>query len=279
MRNILILALLVFSDVPAMPEESLRELQSEELRRVYRENPAEDLQQLIMSEESREHMLQQALFYAGRVAPVDNRAYLFALAADLYHSLPPGPDPGGYEPGELGGKGDLMRQFQKRLGADRQGIEPDRDEEWETLLLTHKGQPDRLAAPVEIKYIQHYFREHIELDDFTEHASVAAEELSFSNPTHYAALRSYMDSMQHRIRSGIPPWEDLSIVPDEPDGRRDTTPTATVSSPAAKPAEPAAPAAAPVPEQASRLSPLVKLAIAALLIAGAALVISRGRRR
>src|SRR5688572_25521493 len=156
MRNIMILALLVFSGVSAaMPEESLRELQSEELRQVYRENPSEDLHQLIASEEAREHMLQQALFYAGRGRPVDNRAYLFALAVDLYHSLPPGPDPSGYEPGELGGKGEWKRWFQQWLGTNQRDIDPDRD--WETLLRMHAGQPDNLVAAIEIKYIRHYF--------------------------------------------------------------------------------------------------------------------------
>src|SRR5688572_18241869 len=155
MRNIMILALLVSSGVSAMPEENLRELQSEELRRVYTGNSSEDLQQLIISDEAREHMLQQALFYAGRGTPVDNRAYLFALAVDLYHSLPPGPDPSGYEPGELGGKGEWKRWFQQWLGTNQRDIDPDRD--WETLLRMHAGQPDNLVAAIEIKYIRHYF--------------------------------------------------------------------------------------------------------------------------
>lgn len=278
MRHILILALLVFSDVPAMPEESLLELQSAELRHAYRENSAEDLQQLAGSEEAREQMLQQALFYAGRGAPVDNRAYLFALAVDLYHSLPPGPDPSGYEPGELGGKGDLMRQFQNRLGADEQGIGQDRDGEWETLLRAHEGRPDKLVAQVEIKYIRHYFREHIELDDFTEHARLDAAELSFSNPTHYTALRAYVRAMQHRIRGGVPPWEALtdSTGSEKPDGDRETPPTAAGSpAPAAKTADSTAPLPTPVPEKTSRMSSLMKLTIAALLLVVAVVVMIR----
>jgi hypothetical protein len=272
----MILALLVFSGVSAMPEENLRELQSAELRQVYRENSSEDLQQLILSEEAREHMLQQALFYAGRGTPVDNRAYLFALAVDLYHSLPPGPDPTGYERGELGGKGEWKRWFQNWLDTDQRDIDPDRD--WETLLKKHEGQPDNLAAAVEIKYIRHYFQEHIQLDDFIEHARLDAQDLSLSNPTHYAALRTYVDTMRHRIRSGVPPWEE-SPQSDEPGDGRKTTPAATGSpDPSTKTAEPAAPFAIPGPEKKFGMSSLMKSALGALLImAIVAFLISRGR--
>jgi hypothetical protein len=278
MRNLMILALLVFSAVSvAMQEESLRELQSEELRQVYRGNSSEDLQQLIVSEEAREHMLQQALFYAGRGKPVDNRAYLFALAVDLYHSLPPGPDPSGYEPGELGGKGEWKRWFQKWLGTDQRDIDPDRD--WETLLRAHEGQPDNLVAAVEIKYIRYYFQEHIQLDDFIEHARLDAHDLSFSNPTHYTALRAYVDTMRQRIRSGVPPWEE-SLESDKTDGYREMTPAANGSPvPTTQPAEPAAPFATPIPEKASGMSLLMKLALGTLLIVAiVAFMIRRGRR-
>lgn len=283
MRNILILALLVCSGVSAMPEDSLRELQSEELRQVYRENSSENLQQLIAGEEAREHMLQQALFYAGRGAPVDNRPYLFALAVDLYHSLPPGPDPSGYEPGELGGKGEWLRWFKNWLGADQRDTDPDRDSDWETLLRTHEGRPDKLVASIEIQYIRHYFQEHIQLDDFIEHARLDAQDISFSNPTHYAALRAYVDTMRHRIRSGIPPWEDPTESPesDEPDDDREAVPAATGSPvPTTKTADPAAPFATPVPEKTSGMSSLMKLATGALLIVViVAFMIRRGRRR
>jgi hypothetical protein len=276
MRNILILALLVFSGVSAaMPEESLRELQSEELRQVYRENSSEDLQQLITSEEAREHMLQQALFYAGRGTQVDNRPYLFALAVDLYHSLPPGPDPSGYEPGELGGKGEWKRWFQNWLATDQQGIEPDRDTEWETLLRAHAGQPDKLAASIEIKYIRHYFQEHIQLDDFIEHARLDTENVSFSNPTHYTALRAYVASMQPGIRSGIPPWENPTESP-EPAG--ETVSAATGSPvPTISTAEPPASFATPAPEKTSRLSSITKLATGALIVAIVVFMIRRRR--
>lgn len=281
MRNIMALALLVFSGVSAaMPEESLRELQSAELRRVYTENSSGDLRQLTGSEEAREHMLQQALFYAGRGKPVDNRAYLFALAVDLYHSLPPGPDPSGYEPGELGGKGEWMRWFQNWLGADQRDIEQDRDTEWETLLRAHAGQPDHLVASIEIKYIRHYFQEHIQLDDFIEHARLDAEDLSFSNPTHYSALRAYVDSMQHRIRSGVPPWEDPTESPgsDEAEGGSEAAPGATGSPvPTAKTAEPAAPFATPPPEKTYVMPSLVKLAIGVLIGAIVVFAIRHGR--
>jgi hypothetical protein len=276
MRNIVLLALFVFPGVSAMPEESLRELQSEELRQVYREKSPETLQQLMVSEEAREHMLQQALFYAGRGKPVDNRAYLFALAVDLYHSLPPGPDPGGYEPGELGGKGEWKRWFQNWSGTDQGDSDPDR--EWETLLRAHAGQPDNLAAAVEIKYIRHYFQQHIQLDDFIEHARLDAGDLSFSNPTHYAALRAYVDSMRHRIHSGIPPWAENpeSEAPDD-DGK--TVPAATGSpARATTKAEPAAALAKPVSEKVSGLSLLMKSALGTLLIVAIVALMIRGGR-
>jgi hypothetical protein len=271
MRRLLILALFVCSGASSMPEESLRELQSEELRQVYRENSSEDLRQLIAGEEAREHMLQQALFYAGRRTPVDNRAYLFALAVDLYHSLPPGPDPSGYEPGELGGKGAWMRWFQNWLGTEQRDVDADGD--WETFLRTHAGQPDNLVAAIETKYIRHYFQEHIQLDDFIEHARLETEDLSFSSPTHYAALRAYVDTMQHRIRSGIPPWEYRTETPasDEPEDTREAVAVATGSPVATtKAAEPAAPA---------DNSSFMKWAPGVLLmVAIAAFVIRRGRR-
>jgi hypothetical protein len=277
----MILALLVFSGKSAaMPAESLRELQSEELRQVYRENSSEDFQQLIASEEAREHMLQQALFYAGRGMQVDNRPYLFALAVDLYHSLPPGPDPSGYEPGELGGKGEWKRWFQNWLGTDQQGIEPDRDTEWEALLRAHEGQPDKLAASIEIKYIRHYFQEHIQLDDFIEHARLDTEDLSFSNPTHYTALRAYVDSMQPRIRSGIPPWENPT---ESPESAKEAVPATTGSpAPTIRTVEPPAPFAAPAPEKTPGISSIMKLVIGALLIAAIVafiFMIRRGGRR
>jgi hypothetical protein len=274
MRNLMILALLVSCGVSAMQEESLHELQSAELRQVYSGNSSENLQQLIVSEEAREHMLQQALFYAGRGTPVDNRAYLFALAVDLYHSLPPGPDPRGYEPGELGGKGEWKRWFQKWLGTD-QDIDPDRD--WESLLRKHEGQPDNLVAVVEIKYIRHYFQEHIQLDDFIEHARLDAQDLSFSNPTHYAALRAYVDTMRHRIRTGVPPWEQ-NPEPDKSDGFEETTPA--TGSPMTQTSEPAAPFVTPIPEKASGMSLLMKLTLGTLLIVTiVAFLLRRGRRR
>jgi hypothetical protein len=268
MRNlsILILAWLVFSGVSAMPEESLRELQSEELRRVYRENPAADLQRLIASEEAREHMLQQALFYAGRNAPVDNRAYLFALAVDLYHSLPPGPDPTGYEPGELGGKGEWMRWFQNWLDADRRDIDQDDDRD-----RAHDARSDTPVATVEINHIRHYFQEHVQLDDFIEHASLYPEDLSFSNPTHYAALRTYVDSMQHRIRS------DAS---NEADEAGKAAPAAT-GSPVHATGAPgsAAPFTAPAPEKNSVMPSFMKWATGALLVVAIVFFMrKRGRR-
>jgi hypothetical protein len=267
MRNILILipAWLVLSGVSAMPEESLRELQSEELRRVYRESPAADLRQLIMSEEAREHMLQQALFYAGRNAPVDNRAYLFALAVDLYHSLPPGPDPTGYEPGELGGKGEWMRWFQNWLDTDRRDIDQDSDK-----VRAHDEQSDTAAASAEIKHIRHYFQEHIQLDDFIEHARLYPEDLSFPNPTHYAALRAYVDSMRHGIRS------DAS---DKADGAGNAAPTAT-GSPLHAPgaAGSAIPIATAAPEKASDMPSFIKWATGALLVVAIVLLIRRHGR-
>jgi hypothetical protein len=268
-------ALFVFSSVSAMPEESLHELQSEELRQVYRGNSSASLRQLIVSEEAREHMLQQSLFYAGRAAPVDNRAYLFALAVDLYHSLPPGPDPTGFEPGELGGKGEWMRWFQNWLGTNQGDIDPDRD--WETLLRTHEDQPDKLVALIEKEYIRHYFQEHIQLDDFIEHARLDAADLSFSNPIHYTALRGYVQAMQPRIGSGTPPWAE-SPEADEPDGDRKKVPAATGSpAPVKQTAESAAPA--PAPEQAAGMSTFMKLALGTLLIIAIAAVLIRGGRR
>lgn len=272
MRYIMISALLVFSGVSAMPEESLRELQSAELRQVYRENSAEDLQQLIAGEEARELMLQQALFYAGRAAPVDNRGYLFALAVDLYHSLPPGPDPSGYEPGELGGKGEWRRWFQNWLGTERRDVDP--EEDWETLLRKHAGQPEVLAAVIEIQYIRRYFQEHVQLDDFIEHARLDVADLSLSNPTHYAAMRGYLHAMQHRIRGGVPPWA-ASPEPDQPDGGAPAAPAATGP---AKMVEQAAPFATAAPQKTG-MSTLMKLAPGGLLAAAiVAFMIRRGRR-
>lgn len=293
MRSILVLVLLVFSGVSAMPEDGLREqLQSEELRQSYSQSSSEDLSQQIVSAEAREHMLQQALFYAGRSTPVDNRAYLFALAIDLYHSLPPGPDPSGYEPGELGGKGEWMRLFQYWPDTAQQDLYPDegigmemsleRDRDWESLLRVHEGQIDNLVASIETQYIRYYFQEHIELDDFIQHARLDAEDLSFSNPTHYAALRAYLDTMQHNIRRGVPPWEEPMESPesDEPDDDGEAVSGSQLKSvPMTEADEFAAPFETPVPEKTSVMSSLMKLMIGTLLIVAiVAFMIRRGRR-
>lgn len=292
MRSFMVLVLLVFfglSGVSAQPGESLSEqLQSEELRQVFSESSSEDLEQLIVSAEARENMLQQALFYAGRGEPIDNRAYLFALAIDLYHSLPPGLDPSGYEPGELGGKGEWMRRFRNWPGwgdfrSIEMPLETDRDGDWETLIREHEGegQFDNLVAAIEIKYIRHYFQEHVQLDDFIQHASLDVEDLSYSNPTHYAALRAYLDAMQHRIRSGVPPWE--SPESDEPDDDREAVPMTSgsplMSVPRTEADEFVAPLETPVPEKASGMSTLMKLAIGVLLIVAIVVLLIRRERR
>lgn len=295
MRNLIILILLAVTfGVSAAPEYKLREaLRSEELRQAY-EYIASDFERMTMDETARQEILQVVWSHANRSTPVDNRAYLFALAIDLYNSLSPGKDPTGYEMGEFGGKGDWRRQLQDKISGDhlrRQILsrmnpkpeEPLTDEEyWQFAVRMYEGQPESIAAFIEREYIAHYLRENIALDDFYEPAALEPWDLQLSSPTHYAELTEYMGRMRAAMESGTPPWQ-TTTQPNKAAARKQPAAAAVTTARVgrvdyAAEQEPALPDA-PQPNESDGVTVILWIVAVLLMLTIAVVLIRSGRRK
>jgi hypothetical protein len=188
------------SDVLAQKQDRLRQIPSADFRQsieIDSKYSGVDLFSNIADDPSkRESLLNSAWGIATSNSPVENRVYLFALAIDLYNSLPPGKDPAGYNPGEITGKGDKMNEIQGSLFY--RGGSP--QEAW----LRAVERNSELGK--ELAYIKYYLRERARLDHFSEPASLDPARLDLLNPTHYAGLKAFMDENRAALERDIPPW-------------------------------------------------------------------------
>lgn len=157
-------------------------------------------------------------------SPIDNRAYLFALAIDIYNSIPPdlqpdpqklAPDEDVYEPNLWPIKKQLY--FNKISTIDGNRSRRERTlEEKKRLLERFKRMNNptdaELAAYFEKKYLRQHIREQvalgkIHLDAQDAPASISPSELDIYQPKYYAELREYMETVQSLIDTLTPPWE------------------------------------------------------------------------
>lgn len=183
--------------------------------------------------EPRPNLVSTVWWLASKGSPVDNRAYLFALAIDLYNSIPADLLP---EPEELADGEDV---YEPNLWAIKSqlyfnqistidGNEPVSDVQ--TLEMKKNGlerfkkrlfkrfkenSPEanaRLTADLEYTYLRQHIREQVVLgniliDDQKAPASMNLSELNIYNPKYYAELKEYMTEVQPLIDKFIPPWE------------------------------------------------------------------------
>jgi hypothetical protein len=144
----------------------------------------------------RERLMQQAWGMANRSSPVDNRPYLYALALDLYNTLPPGAT---YIEGNLdGGKTYWSLMYIERFV---RSSEEDYKGDWRAIELGHSRRT------VEQLYIRQYLREHAEVDLYDAPPSLDPRHLNLQTPTHYAALTRWMAETVTARAEGVPPWE------------------------------------------------------------------------
>ncbi len=180
------------------------EIPSAELHELARVAP-ERFMNLHTSIEYRLDLLTGVWVRANRSHSIDNRAYLFALAIDLYNSLPPDlvpPEPPRESWPEEGDGPDLSpykEQWAKemyRFNINLKKPVKERNSQWAWMKQNLK--PKQFAVAIEVEYIKHFIRKQIEqgnivFDDRDAPASMDAEQIDILNPTHYQAIKTYVD--------------------------------------------------------------------------------------
>lgn len=179
-------------------------------------------------------LFQQAWGMATRSSPVDNRSYLFALAIDLYNTIPPDlmPEPREVDPNDLDDPNyhpPSEAPIKAQLVSSMRSINPQfkRPFEEESSYWTYakKLPSGQQSAMMEMVYLTRYIRDQIEQGNiaFDAHdalASLPPEKLDITNPTYYQPLREYMERMQPAILAGVPPWEAEKYLAMEQSGEK-----------------------------------------------------------
>lgn len=241
---------------------------------------------------------------ANKGSPVDNRAYLFALAINLYNSIPPDlqPELRELEPGEDVYEPNLrpikMQLYDDMVRID--GGKPFADEV--TLEMKKKGlerfkkrlfkrfkegSPEanaRLKADLEYAYLQQHIREQVALgniliDTQDAPASISSDELDIYNPKYYAELQDYMKKVQPLIDALTPPWEaeeQIEAITKQQAPAVVTKPQIpTVKSVPVQPTKPVIPKTEPAPDITDNRPWYLALGVLILLVAVGVLVRKR----
>lgn len=287
----MLLAMLMFVSFLALAEEIVIEnLPSAEVREMFNTAP-EAFSDLASSPEKRASLLSATWSRANRSLPIDNRAYLYALAVDLYNSLPAdvrpqprelGPDEDAYPPAMEPFKKQFYSEMKYLVNAKQETIN-ERDATWSR--WKNNFDDGKMLAASEKAYIKQYFRDqitqnNIALDASDAPASLEPKKLDITNPTHYPALREYMERMQPAIAAGVPPWEAekyLAMEQSEEKTKEQTPVASQQPTPITQPAKP--PADADASEAAEYKRWILILALLAIGVAVIVYILRRPRKK
>ena len=194
------------------------------------------LQGLNESLDKRLSIFIEAWLHASQGEPVDNRAYLFALAIDLYNSIPAdatpemrelGPDEDAYEPNLLPIKQQYYNNHIAQI--DGRGYKPESVELQKKLWDLMKedvfrrfeeGSPNaevHLKSHLETFYLNRYLREqiregNIDLDDPRSSTHSRARNVDLFSPTYYPMLAKYRARIDPLIMNLVPTWQGEQIL-------------------------------------------------------------------
>jgi len=219
---------------------------SNSLSQMYQDRVT-DLERLASDPRARERLLINSYGHAIHDSGADNRAYLFALAFDLYNSLPPGPPvhvlnehaEAGNPLTDASRKAELYSELQSAF----EPVDAGKRKSWDWV-LNHRDR-DRL---LELYYLRTYLHQSpVMLDKWDEQASIPPQQLDLQTPTHYAELKAWMEKTEVLREQGVPPWEAIKRFPAPVEAAiPETAATGRVPTTSPAPAEPDQTSPAPV---------------------------------
>jgi len=291
--NYFILLFLISVTAVEASDVSLENIPSSGLAKVAKTSP-EYFLGLNESTDKRLNLFTSSWVRANKGSPVDNRAYLFSLAINLYNSIPPdlqpepqelGPDEDVYEPNLWPIKQQLYFNKISTIDGNKPPTNKLTIERQNKLLSRYKriNSPTDMELKVyfEYKYLRQHIREQVALgniliDAQDAPASISPDELDIYNPKYYAELKDYMEKVQPLIDTLTPPWEaeeQIETITKQQTPAVVTKPQIpTVKSVSV---QPTTPKVEPAPENTDNRLWYIALGILILLVVGAALIRSR----
>ena len=156
-------------------------------------------------------LLNYVLYLAQGYWKVDNKAYLYALAIDLYNSLPPDQAPGGKNGLKFNEENDISykKQFYDDLSKSLEKARTKSqvtEKRWKHISKEHVYDEETMAM-IETTYIEYYLANTVVLDRPDDSASLNPERINVSNPTYYSGLVDFLQKNKKNIQMKVIPWE------------------------------------------------------------------------